>query len=543
MQTQCINFLNFLGSKKANVPGYSAQALPKCYCKDGPADYKDPILCKGCNCDELATHYDSKYSRCAETDEKDYPKSEAPTDTTSLYQGSNDGKGATSEKHLDTQDSVIEPQDSRIEPQYTSIEQTQESTTEPQESTTESQDSTIEPQESTTVPQESTTEYQETTELQPILKEEPILMNKNYDNIIDQIVKAVLKKLELKNAQWHEAIEKSQESTTELQESTIEPQESTTELQESTTEPQESKILPQVSRTEPQDPKEFQPVLIEGPVKPIPQILADQLMLPGGQITVLMNVDRIVKAVLKQLKVKHLAIEEPKESTTEPPKPTAEPRESITEPQDQTNLPPYLKEGLILMNKNYAKNVDSIVKVVLKKFELKYTAIEEPKESTTEPQESTTELQESTTESQNQAELQPVLTEGPVLMNKYYDKNIDRIVKTVLEKLELKNISMEELQELTTEPQETTTEPQESITEPKDPTELLLASTAEPIANNKNKNNIIDRIVKAVLKTVEWKHVSIEELQESTTDPKDPTQLQPAVAAVLKKLELNNSGV
>ena len=146
-------------------------------------------------------------------------------------------------------------------------------------------------------------------------------MNKNYDNIIDQIVKAVLKKLELKNAQWHEAIEKSQESTTELQESTIEPQESTTELQESTTEPQESKILPQVSRTEPQDPKEFQPVLIEGPVKPIPQILADQLMLPGGQITVLMNVDRIVKAVLKQLKVKHLAIEEPKESTTEPPKP------------------------------------------------------------------------------------------------------------------------------------------------------------------------------------------------------------------------------
>ena len=148
-------------------------------------------------------------------------------------------------------------------------------------------------------------------------------------------------------------------------------------------------------------------------------------------------------------------------------------------------------------------------------------AIEEPKESTTEPQESTIELLESTIEllestieSQNQAELQTVLTEGPILIKKYYDKNIDRIVRAVLKKLELKNKSMEELQELTTEPQETTTEPQESITEPKDQTELLRASTAGPIANN--KNNIIDGTVKAVLKTVEWKHVSIEELQEST---------------------------
>ena len=57
-------------------------------------------------------------------------------------------------------------------------------------------------------------------------------------------------------------------------------------------------------------------------------------------------------------------------------------------------------------------------------------------------------------------------------MNKYYDKNIDRIVKAVLKKLELKNISMEELQE--------------SITEPKDLTELLLASNSGPIVNNKN---------------------------------------------------------
>ena len=529
------------------------------YCEDGPAgNYKDPILSKGCNCDEIATHYDSRYSRYAEKDEKNYPKSEAPTDT----------KGTRSEKHLDTQDSIIEPQDSiiepqdsRIEPQYTAIEQNQESTTEPQESTTDSQDSTIEPQEPTTEPQESTTEYQNPTELQTVLTEGPILMNKNNEKNIDRIVQAVLKKLELKHAQWHEAIEKSQKSTTELQESTTEPQESTTDLQESTTEPQESTILPQVSTTKPQDPKEFQPVLIEGPilmkknynknrsfgvrgalpdfgrsVNPIPQILADQLILPGGQITVLKNVDRIVKAVLKQLKVKHIAIEEPKESTTEP-------RESTTEPQDQRELLPFLKEGLILMNNIYNRNIDSIVKAVLKKLELKYTAIEEPKESTTERQESTTELQESTNESQNQAELQPVLTEGPILMNKYYDKNIDRIVKAVLTKLELKNISMEELQELTTEPQETTTEPQESITEPKDPTELLLASKLGSIVNNKNKNNIIDRIVKAVLKTVEWKHVSIEELQESPTEPQDPTQLQPVVAAVLKKLELNNSGV
>ena len=530
------------------------------YCEDGPAgNYEDPILSKGCNCDEIATHYDSRYSRYAEKDEN--PKSEAPTDTSSLYKGSNDSKGTTSEKHLDTQYSVIEPQ-------YTAIEQTQESTTEPQESKTESQDSTIEPQESTIEPQESTIEYQNPTELQTVLTEGPIQMNKNYEKNIDRIVQAVLKKLELKHAQWHEAIEKSQESTTELQESTTEPQEATTDHQESTTEPQESTILPQASTTEPQDPKEFQPVLIEGPilknkkynknrsfgvrgalpdfgrvVNPIPQILADQLILPGGQITVLKNVDRIVKSALKQLKVKHIAIEEPKESTTEPQKPTAEPQESTTEPQDQTEVLPFLKEGLMLMNKNYYKNIDSVVKAVLKKIELKHTAIEEPKESTTEPQESTTELQESTTESQNQAELQPVLPEGSILKNKYYDKNIDRIVKAVLKKLELKNISMEELQELTTEPQETTTEPQESITEPKDPTELRLASISGPIVNNKNNNNIIDRIVKAVLKTVEWKHVSIEELQESTTEPQDLTQLQSVVAAVLKKLELNNSGV
>ena len=435
----------------------------------------------------LATKYKKRI--CGKT--KVHPKS--PTDISSIYQGSNDSKGTTSEKHLDTQDSAIEPQDSKIEFQYTAIEETQESTTEPQESTTiisyddydESDeknypDSTIEPLESTTEPQESTTEYQDLTELQPVLQEEPIAMNKNYDKIIDPIVKAVLKKLELKHAQWHEAIEKSQEPTIELQEST-------TELQESTTEPQESTTLPQVSTTEPQDPKEFQPVLIEGPilmnknyyknrsfgvkgalphfdrsVNPIPQILADQLILPGGQSTVLKNGDRIVKSVLQQPKVKHTGIEEPKESTTES--------------QDQAELPPFLKEVLILMNKIYEKNIDSIVKAVLKK-------------------------------------------------------------------LELKNIPMEDLQELTIAPQETTTEPQETTTEPKDPTELLLASTSGPIVNNKNKNNIIDRIVKAVLKTVEWKHLSIEELQESTTDPHDPTQLQSAVAAVLKKLELNNSGV
>ena len=469
------------------------------YCEDGTAfNYEDPILSKECNCDEIVTHYDSRYSKYAKKDEN--PKSEAHTDTSSIYQGSNDSKGTTSEKHLNTQDSAIEPQDSKIEFQYTAIEETQESTTETQESTTiisyddydESDeknypDSKIEPLESTTEPQESTTEYQDLTELQPVLQEGPIAMNKNYDNIIDPIVKAVLKKLELKHAQWHEAIEKSQEPTIELQESTTELQESTTDSQESTTEPQESTTLPQVSTTEPQDPKEFQPVLIEGPilmnknynknrsfgvkgalphfdrsVNPIPQILADQLILPGGQSTVLKNVDRIVKSVLQQPKVKHTGIEEPKESTTES--------------QDQAELPPFLKEVLILMNKIYEKNIDSIVKAVLKK-------------------------------------------------------------------LELKNIPMEDLQELTTEPQETTTEPQETITEPQDPTELLLASTSGPIVNNKNKSNIIDRIVKAVLKTVEWKHLSIEELQESTTDPHDPTQLQSAVAAVLKKLELNNSGV
>ena len=596
------NCFKLLDDKKANIPGYSAQALSKClsYCEDGPTgNYKDPILSKGCNCDEIATHYDSRYSRYAEKDKMDYPKSKATTDTSSLHQGSNNNKGTTSEKHLDTQDSAIEPQepriepqesridlqdsrielqDSRIEPQYTAIEETEKPTTEPQESATithyddydESDeknypDSTIEPLESTTEPKESTTEYQELTELQPVLKEVPILMNKNYDEIIDPIVKAVLKKLELKHAQWHEAIEKSQESTTELQKSTTEhqesttelqdsktePQDSTTELQESTAEPQESTILPQLSTTEPQGPKDFQPVLIEGPilmnknynknrsfgvrgappdfgrsVNPIPQILADQLILPGGQITVLTNVKRIVKAVLKQLKVKHIAIEEPKESTPEP--------------QEPTELQPVLTaDGPILMNNN---NIERIVKAVLKKLELKHLSVDEPldstmsQESTTEPQETTTESKESTTEPQVPTELQSIL------LNKNNVKNIDRIVKAVLKKLELKHTAIEEPKESTTEPQSTTesqkstTEPQESTSEPQDPTELEPVLTQGPILMNKNENNIIKRIVKALMKTVEWKNVMIEEHQ-------DPTELQPVAAAVLKKLELHHTGV
>ena len=103
------NCFKLLDDKKANIPGYSAQALSKClsYCEDGPTgNYKDPILSKGCNCDEIATHYDSRYSRYAEKDKMDYPKSKATTDTSSLHQGSNNNKGTTSEKHFDTQDSA-----------------------------------------------------------------------------------------------------------------------------------------------------------------------------------------------------------------------------------------------------------------------------------------------------------------------------------------------------------------------------------------------------------------------------------------------------
>ena len=105
------NFFKLIGGKKANDPGYSAYALSKClsYCKDGPVvNHEDPILSKECNCDEIATHYDSRYSKYGIKDEN--PKSEAPTDPSSLYQGSNDSKGTTSEKHLNTQDSAIEPQ-------------------------------------------------------------------------------------------------------------------------------------------------------------------------------------------------------------------------------------------------------------------------------------------------------------------------------------------------------------------------------------------------------------------------------------------------
>ena len=271
------------------------------YCEDGTAfNYKDPILSKECKCDEIVTHYDSRYSKYAKKDEN--PKSEAPTDTSSIYQGSNDSKGTSSEKHLDTQDSAIKPQGSRIEPQdskiesqYTAIEETQESTTEPHESTTTISyddydeideknypDSTIEPLESTNEPQESTTEYQDLTELQPVLQEGPIAMNKNYNKIIDPIVKAVLKKLELK----HTAIEESKESTTEPQ--------STTESQKSTTEPQES-------TSEPQDPTELEPVLTQGPI-----------LMNKNENNI---IKRIVKAVMKTVEWKNVMIEEQQDPT------------------------------------------------------------------------------------------------------------------------------------------------------------------------------------------------------------------------------------
>ena len=348
------------------------------YCEDGAAfNYEDPILSKECNCDEIATHYDSRYSKYAKKDEN--PKSEAPTDTSSIYQGSNDSKGTSSEKHLDTQDSAIKPQGSRIEPQdskiesqYTAIEETQESTTEPQESTT-------------------IIYHDESDEKDYPKSEAPTDNSSLYQGFNDSKGTTSEKHLDLQDSiiePQYMAIQHTQESTTESQDSMIDSRESTSDSHEST--------------TEYQDPTELQPVLTEGP---------------------------------------------------------------------------------ILMNKNYDKNIDRIVKAVLKKLELNHTAIEEPKESTIEPQESTTESQESTSE------------------------------------------------------------PQESTTEPQDPTELEPVLTQGPILMSKNKNNIIDTIVKAVLKTVEWKHVSIEELQESTTDPHDPTQLQSAVAAVLKKLELNNSGV